>query len=157
MSATLLCHGCGQQVAVPEGHTRPKMRCPECGVICDVPASARSETREKKAEDDAADILRPAAEAEEPARPRPAPGPASRAGPARTRRGVLDCPECGERVRLTSGQAPVCPRCGTPLRAPTTFAPRPAAVPPPRDEKPKAFLTGTTDDDGQPYTVPGDP
>jgi hypothetical protein len=41
MSATVLCTGCGLQVPVPPDYTRPKLRCPECGVLCDVPQERR--------------------------------------------------------------------------------------------------------------------
>ncbi len=33
MAATLICETCGNHAPVPADHTRPKMRCPACGVI----------------------------------------------------------------------------------------------------------------------------
>ena len=41
MSATLICNGCGTKVQVPDGHTKLKLRCPECGVLCEVPEAAQ--------------------------------------------------------------------------------------------------------------------
>ena len=37
MSVTVLCPGCGQEVPVPAGHGSPKLRCPRCAALCDVP------------------------------------------------------------------------------------------------------------------------
>lgn len=41
MPHSFLCPNCGLRVLVPDGHTRPKIRCSECGVITEIPASAR--------------------------------------------------------------------------------------------------------------------
>ncbi|HTU16858.1 MAG TPA: hypothetical protein VMG10_02245 [Gemmataceae bacterium] len=38
----IICDGCGQRVAIPEGYRRNKIQC-ACGVICPVPESARQE------------------------------------------------------------------------------------------------------------------
>jgi hypothetical protein len=38
----VICEGCGQRVAIPEGYRRNKIQC-ACGVICPVPESARQE------------------------------------------------------------------------------------------------------------------
>src|SRR4051794_16535926 len=40
MSATVICHGCGQSFPVEEGYRRDKIQCPGCGVICPVPESS---------------------------------------------------------------------------------------------------------------------
>src|SRR5262245_44673388 len=118
MSATILCNGCGQQVRIPDDHTRPKMRCPAGGVVNDVPASALGKGAEKS----------PTA----PADPRttgpdsPTPGRAS--APTVTKRRVLACPECGERVRLAPGQPATCPVCGSELAALPKPASRPAGI-----------------------------
>ncbi len=37
MSDTIVCHGCGVAVPVPDDYARNKMQCPECGVMCPVP------------------------------------------------------------------------------------------------------------------------
>jgi hypothetical protein len=41
MSATVLCQGCGGRVAVPDDYARARIRCPQCGVLNDVPAPAQ--------------------------------------------------------------------------------------------------------------------
>lgn len=41
MTHSFLCPNCGLRVNVPEGYERPKIRCTECGVISEVPTSAR--------------------------------------------------------------------------------------------------------------------
>ncbi len=41
MSATALCSGCGGRVSIPDDYARARIRCPECGVMIDVPASAQ--------------------------------------------------------------------------------------------------------------------
>jgi len=41
MSASVLCQGCGGRVAVPDDYTRARIRCPQCGVLNDVPAAAQ--------------------------------------------------------------------------------------------------------------------
>src|SRR5262245_22690148 len=40
MSTIVLCQGCGQGVRIPKGHAKPKLRCPECGVVFTVAAAA---------------------------------------------------------------------------------------------------------------------
>jgi len=44
MSVTVLCSGCGGRVAIPDDYARGRIRCPECGVMCDVPATAGKRT-----------------------------------------------------------------------------------------------------------------
>ncbi len=46
MSATVICHGCGQKITIPDDHLRNKIQCSGCGVFCPVPAGA---TRPKPA------------------------------------------------------------------------------------------------------------
>jgi hypothetical protein len=41
MSVTVLCSGCGGRVPIPDDYTRARIRCPECGVMSDVPAAAQ--------------------------------------------------------------------------------------------------------------------
>jgi hypothetical protein len=49
MSASVLCHGCGQSLEIPADYTRSKMRCPECGVMCEVPPSESRPAPKKQA------------------------------------------------------------------------------------------------------------
>jgi hypothetical protein len=46
MSATLICNGCGSKLRVPARATKPKLRCPECGEMCPLPAPAAPEIDE---------------------------------------------------------------------------------------------------------------
>src|SRR5262249_59404596 len=68
MSVTLICNGCGGKVKVPEGHAKAKLRCPECGVMCEVPEEARGRAAPKAP-------ARSAAPAPAPARAKKAPPP----------------------------------------------------------------------------------
>src|SRR5687767_68857 len=63
MSGSIICQGCGQRLAIPEGYERRKLRCPQCGVYCDTPASAKKE----------APAPRPPARKAPPAEPPPRP------------------------------------------------------------------------------------
>ena len=36
MSISISCHGCGQRISVPDDFPRRKVRCPACGVYCEV-------------------------------------------------------------------------------------------------------------------------
>ncbi len=47
MSATVLCSGCGGRVAIPDDYTRARIRCPECGVMSDVPAAVQRQAAGK--------------------------------------------------------------------------------------------------------------
>jgi hypothetical protein len=175
VSATVLCPGCGLQVAVPPDHTRPKLRCPECGVLCDVPDSAREkaptrtappparaeEVRQPKTD---ARQLEPAPKAAEPAPPAAArertelPAPALARLP--TRKGTTHCRQCGELVRAPRGKrkkAWRCPVCGAPPPEETAVraAEPPRQAPPPAPEpEPEPEPTPTSDqDDYLPYAV----
>jgi hypothetical protein len=149
MNASVLCHGCGQRVPVPEGHARPKIRCAACGVMCEVPAGARQAP--------APTMTAPNVESTSAA------STAVTAAPPRTKKAVLTCPECGERVRLAPSQAPICPTCGTDLISPAAKVPADAIAPgpPPKQSAPvpsapKPLIVGSNEDDDKPYTVPGD-
>jgi hypothetical protein len=48
MSATVLCSGCGGRVAIPDGYTRARIRCPECGVMSEVPVSDQRQSVPEK-------------------------------------------------------------------------------------------------------------
>jgi hypothetical protein len=64
MSVTVLCQGCGGRVAVPDDYARARIRCPQCGVMCDLPAAAQKKiAAAKEAARPAADLDDIAAEA----------------------------------------------------------------------------------------------
>src|SRR5438477_1337781 len=51
MPFSVVCHGCGQRLEVADDYSRRKMRCPECGVMCEIPVSdkERAATRSARA------------------------------------------------------------------------------------------------------------
>src|SRR5262249_38572817 len=40
--ASVICYACGKAFDPPAGYTKAKIQCPDCGVICAIPAGARS-------------------------------------------------------------------------------------------------------------------
>jgi hypothetical protein len=138
MNGATICHGCGQRLEVPEDYQRAKMRCPACGVMCEVPpADARKTASKKRAPrtapsavpatppvpapsppSDQEDLpIRLAAEPESPPSPPPEPefGTDEDDGkPYRvTESQENKCPECGAFMRRDEKQ---CPRCGFDLK-----------------------------------------
>ncbi|HEX5269176.1 MAG TPA: zinc ribbon domain-containing protein [Gemmataceae bacterium] len=126
MSATVLCSGCGGRVAIPDDNTRARIRCPECGVMNDVPASAQKPgagtDRPRRAAAPAADD----AAAEQLLLGEDAPPPAAKEKPAR-------------RKSAAAIQA-------VPPRPPETLHP----LPPSPNEQ-----ASDDEEDGRPYRVPG--
>jgi len=41
MALSVICHSCGHRIELAEDHTRRKVRCPECGVMCEVTDAAK--------------------------------------------------------------------------------------------------------------------
>ncbi len=70
MATAVVCHSCGSRIEVADDHARRKVRCPECGVMCEVVEAARAAPRpeKKRAEDPGQDSGQPEREAEELAR-----------------------------------------------------------------------------------------
>ena len=127
MLGPIFCHGCGQRVEVPEGCTRSKLRCPECGVFNELPKGDRAAakpTRTQNAEpDDAyAALLEPGPPVARPAPPEEDPA------------GVYAFQE-------------------EPKPKP---APKAEPKPPAKEEEREVLVHGTEDDDGNPYQVTGD-
>jgi hypothetical protein len=48
MSFATVCHGCGQSVDIDDDYQRAKIRCPECGVMCEVPPPQTRKPAPKK-------------------------------------------------------------------------------------------------------------
>lgn len=124
MSASTICHGCGQRLALPPGYARTKLRCPECGVMCEV---APQETREAPRKQAA---RRPAAKPAPPEDPRISdedlpiklasePAPPPKAEPEIE---FSDDPEDGKPYRVTAKE-PRCPQCGLRLEPAATQCP----------------------------------
>src|SRR5436309_12510778 len=60
VSGSVICHGCGQTLPIPDGYERRKMRCPQCGVICELPDPGKAPPGRPPAPDPeaaAADVL----------------------------------------------------------------------------------------------------
>jgi hypothetical protein len=138
MSA-VLCAGCGGEVRIPDGYDRGKIRCPECGVLCPVPAASAR----------AAEATPRRARA---AAPVPASRPAGRACPDCGAALPADaaagrCPECAA-AAAWAAEAPVAPPARPKRRRATEEAPEseavPATAPPPATDD---------EDDGRPYLV----
>ncbi len=146
----IICQGCGHRVAIPDGYRRNKIQC-SCGVICEVPDSARQEVDapspkmmqdiarskpvvEEQAERWLLDDETPVTEPTEPAGERPADElrfPCRRCG--RLLRRQRECPECDRDTRPAVGVEPVwCP-----------------SVDEPDDRQ------GDDEDDSSPYAVTG--
>jgi hypothetical protein len=171
MSATVICHGCGQGVEVPDGYRRNKIQCPECGVICPIPAAAQARTgtsRRDAPEPTFDEIDAPASQpgrlVPDPAPPEPEPPPAPRAARApgrpptpapRAEERVWTCDHCGERLpRRPRGRDARCPVCGTAVARPTrsqVVKPSAPVVPLPAADEPE--LDWSHEDDGKPYNV----
>ena len=97
MSDTIVCHGCGATVPVPDDYARNKMQCPECGVMCPVPPGRP--TKKKVAE------RAPAEEAVLFEDDAPAPTTTYSDAPIPAGKGTATCPACGELVRVPSRKA----------------------------------------------------
>lgn len=123
MSTSVLCHACGHLTAVPAGFTRRRLRCPACGVLCDVPAPAAKAPAARAAAPTPAAAEPPA----EPPAPRAArPEPRAEAAPPRPRRAppprpqprqvaTVDDADDGRPYVLLDKEEPPCPQCGRPL------------------------------------------
>jgi hypothetical protein len=119
MSAAVICQGCGQPVPVPEDYRRNKIQCPACGVICLVPAGARSDAPKKPAapepEPSYDEAFKDEPALEESAAEDTAPSPAARTEepavrpkrPAAPKEMLFPCRRCGRMVRRQR-ECPVC-------------------------------------------------
>jgi hypothetical protein len=118
----IICEGCGQRVAIPEGYRRNKIQC-ACGVICPVPESARQEaeaapkrpaTRPSRAVEEEAErwllddapVSTPVSEPPRFRDPEPIEEPAPARKPAVFER-RYPCRRCGRLVRR-QGECPDC-------------------------------------------------
>jgi hypothetical protein len=129
MNGHVYCHGCCRRVEVPEGFTRTKLRCPDCGVFNDVSKAAveaakANRKQSTESDDGIASLLEP---------DNPPPLPRKVAPPPVAK-------EENEEPATYSLQAP--------------DEPKPA--PTPKEEEREVLIHGTEEDDGQPYRVTGD-
>jgi DNA-directed RNA polymerase subunit M/transcription elongation factor TFIIS len=135
VSGSVICHGCGHILEIPEDYERRKMRCPQCGVICELPDPGKAPPGR---------------------RPAPAPDPDDTAAellfqPEDTR----TCPKCGGPMEPDGPRGRrQCPRCRrtSPIKAvPEHIMARPAAP-----EAPEPTSESTAFDDTDSYGVVGD-
>lgn len=140
MSDTIVCHGCGAAVPVPDDYARNKMQCPECGVMCPVPPgrSAKKKVAERAPAEEAALFEDDA----------PPPTTTYSDAPIPAGKGVATCPACGELVRVPSRKRGrgECPACHADWPAPAVRQKKalpPLPVPPPPDE----FAGSSPDED----------
>jgi hypothetical protein len=137
MLVPITCRNCGQQLDVPDGHTRAKLRCAECGVFNDLPkdlienlkSAPPKPSRQTTAEDDLlADDppVRPKARKEKLAAAQTAP---SMPAPPRQ--------QDEEPTEDESGSYGL-------------------AAPEPKEPERDVLIQGTSEDDGKAYQVTGD-
>src|SRR4051794_31464274 len=156
MNGAVLCHGCGQKFALPPGYGRGKIQCPECGVICPVPADAWAAPEELPVAGPSAPSPAPTPTPFAAAETAPAPVPA--AGPEpRTWRdpapSVWTCHHCGEwQPRRPRGRKAKCPVCGVAAADPAREAitTKDAAQPAAPLRRPPAQAEWSDEDDGKP-------
>lgn len=168
MTFSVLCQGCGKRVPVPDGYTRRKMQCPECGVMCELPPpeERQAEPPAKKAKSRKVAIApREAHPATAPVAPRAAVAPPT--DPTAPIQGdfldheadmtadsgekaTLSCSSCGYRIHVPAeakARFRQCHRCGgRMIEASSTPSVTNAAA-----------FSFADEDDGQPYTVAGPP
>jgi hypothetical protein len=126
MSATVLCSGCGGRVSIPEGHTRARIRCPACGVMSDVPESAR----------------KPAADSERPRRAAPPPA---------ADEGIADDILLGDDAPPPAAEEKPRRRKSAAIQDRPKAAPEPLHPLPPSPNE----GASDDEEDGRPYRVPG--
>jgi hypothetical protein len=122
VSASTICHGCGQRLHVPADYTRAKMRCPDCGVMCELPPMKDRETTMKRSARRAAPVPPPPAPpptaVDLPIQVKPEPGL-----PLTADVEFSDDPEDGKPYRVTGATERECPGCGSQLDPQTTQCP----------------------------------
>jgi hypothetical protein len=134
MSASTICHGCGLPLHVPEDYARSKMRCPECGVMCEVPPPEARKPVERKAAGRAAPARK---RPRERRRPDPAPEPPIPAAPPPPE--PADDPDDGLPYRMAAGAMQKCPECGKELPANAATCPACAAKDRAVEKPPKVY------------------
>jgi hypothetical protein len=138
MSGATICHGCGQRLEVPADYTRARMRCPECGVMCDVPppeaqksspkrpaqrqAPPKSEIRNPKSEIQAEKPKPSVAEQDLPIPLAPEPPPAPPLPPLEEDIGTDE--DDGKPYRVAGPKGRKCPDCSAFMRPEERQCPR---------------------------------
>jgi len=158
MPGSVTCNSCGHNVQLPDDFQRRKVRCPECGVYCEVatPSQQRKAPKEPAKQEIPSDAAPPRAAFPEPPAIEETARVSAPAEPAmekpRKKSRVLHCTFCGELVRA---KADKCPNCGSkivrppPLPKPVAAAPRPKKIIKP----PAPVQTSDDEEDSLPYSV----
>ena len=125
MSASTICYACGKRLQIPSDYARTKLRCPECGVMCEIePQESRKAPKMKLARPPAPKPGAPtgpqsSAEDDLPIKLAPEPAPPPRAEPEIE---FSDDPDDGKPYRVTAKE-PKCPQCGMRLEPAATECP----------------------------------
>jgi hypothetical protein len=152
MSDTIICNGCGQRVEIPPGYQRNKIQCPNCGVICQVPAGAARAPAPGASRTQAPAAPKAIAARADTVEPVTAPAEVEQ-----TIEDVLfrpdtipSCPKCGRKVNAAN-RCPVCH--GGPSPDPPIRRKKAKFMPP----EPRLQLDDPDDEesDGNPYDVQG--
>lgn len=148
MLTPVICRGCGQRLEIPEGHSRSKLRCAECGVFNELPKDlvenlkANPAPAKKSVEDDAADLL--------------SDEPPVRAKQKRETPSTASAPVA--KAKPVPPAAPPAPPAETPSfdedsHESATYGFAPSETKEPERE---VLIQGTNEDDGKAYQVTGD-
>ena len=146
MAISITCHSCGHRIEVAEDFTRRKVRCPECGVMCEVTGAARDSPATPRAgkrsappaaEQDAEELARQLwsePEEKKPAKPaRAKPSEEASAGEEIPLRALPPSPalqssvtwteedEDGNPYDVSGGLPSACAQCGTALEPGTAL------------------------------------
>lgn len=118
VSVTVLCQSCGRRLEVDAEAGRRKVRCPDCGVMCEVPAGAESPAppRRRERRPPEGNAAKPSGPLEKRAiRPKadPAPKKPPPAAPARAPASPFEDED--NTYEVVGGDVPKCPECGRPL------------------------------------------
>jgi hypothetical protein len=156
MPVSVTCHSCGHTMQLPEEFQRRTVRCPECGVYCEVSIPSKPGAPKKTAKP----ISSPAVPAPDPPPSMHAPteadpipqlrqAPELPAALPTKKNAVIHCTFCGELVRW---KAKKCPNCGTKVVRPPAV-PKPVSVPQAKKavRPPDPILTSDDSEDGLPY------
>src|SRR5262249_21990450 len=125
MSASTICHGCGRRLEVPAEYARSKMRCPDCGVMCEVPPPESRRLPVKQAARQSAPRperppTKPPVKVDDlpvPLAPEPAPPPRE------PEFDFSDDPDDGKPYGVTGEIYKKCPQCSRRLEPKTTQCP----------------------------------
>jgi hypothetical protein len=113
MAFSVICHSCGHRVELPEDFTRRKVRCPECGVMCEVTEATRSspqrpsKQREETAPQDAEELARQLWSEPEPPKKKERPAAKATPQPQEEPAGTDEAPLRMEEPVVTPRQAAV--------------------------------------------------